>query len=77
MITNRKSQRPGFTVEQAREVQATEFAKALKNYFKLTLVVGVNNHNNVMFTPGSCDSRYIQWVYNINCFKYFHLLDLV
>ena len=53
VITNRKSQRPGFTVEQAREVQATEFAKALKNYFKLTLVVGVNNHNNAMFTPGT------------------------
>ena len=53
VITNRKSQRPGFTVEQAREVQATEFAKALKNYFKLTLVVGVNNHNNAIFTPGT------------------------
>ena len=56
VITNRKSQRPGFTIEQAREVQATEFAKALKNYFKLTLVVGVNNHNNAMFTPGTAIS---------------------
>ena len=51
VITYRKSLRPGFTVEQAREVQATEFAKALKNYFKTTLVVGINDHNKCLFGP--------------------------
>ncbi len=53
VITNRKAQRPGVTLEECRTIQATEFAKALKNYFKLTLVVGVNNHNNAMFVPGT------------------------
>jgi len=49
--TYTKSKRPGFTIEQAREVQATEFAKALKNYFKTTIVIGVNDHNKVLFGP--------------------------
>jgi hypothetical protein len=53
VITYRKSLKPGFTVEQAREVQATEFAKALKNYFKVTLVVGINDHNKCKFSPGT------------------------
>ena len=46
VITNKKSQRVGFTVEQARE-----FAKALKNYFKTTIVVGINDHNKCKFGP--------------------------
>ena len=49
--TYRKSIRVGFTPEQAREVTATEFAKALKNYFKTTIVIGVNNHNGCIFGP--------------------------
>ena len=51
VVTYRKSLRPGFTVEQAREIQATEFAKALKNYFKTTIVVGINDHNKCKFGP--------------------------
>ena len=46
-----KSKKPGFTIERARELQATEFAKALKNYFKTTIVIGVNDHNKVLFGP--------------------------
>ena len=53
VITYRKSLRAGFTAEQAREVQSTEFAKALKNYFKTTLIVGVSNHNGAKFNPGT------------------------
>ena len=53
VITGRKASTPGITLEQCREIQSREFAKALKNYFKLTLVVGVNNHNNAMFSPGT------------------------
>jgi hypothetical protein len=53
VVTYTKSKRPGFTIEQARELQATEFAKALKNYFKTTIVIGVNDHNKVLFGPST------------------------
>ena len=52
-VITKKISKSGITLDECREIQSKEFAKALKNYFKLTLVVGVNNHNNAIFTPGT------------------------